>query len=138
MEWLSWFSDMTPWFALIAGLFAIVAITGLGKVMDILSKLLDIVGPALKSALEGVVNGTKWVASTILWPGLKDILDSWATITTVIFMCTTVWFWMDHKVDKVVDQLSACQNENTRLERSMKSLGKPQAEQSWFDGLFRW
>lgn len=141
MQWINqqaqWLADLGPWFALTAGLAGVIVwALGFNKVLSILEKLLDIVQPALKAVVSGIVwaGGLAW--SKILWPGLRDIFDNWVTIVTVVFMGLLIWGAMEIKVDNVVDQLSFCQDENERLTRLANKV--PGQTPGPFDWLFKW
>ena len=136
-NWTSWLSSLGGWFAVTAAGAGLLAYAiGLKSVLGILEKIIDVVSPLLKTAVEAVVGAAKWSWNNIFWPGIKDIFDSWFTTLTVIAMGLILWSYMDLKVDGVVDQLSFCQSENERLTRLAKKI--PGVEPGPFDWLFKW
>lgn len=143
MQWMQnlsqWFNGMTPWFALSAGLAGLIAYAvGLKSVLGIMEKVLDVVSPILKFVAETLVACVKWSWNTIFWPGLKDILDSWVTILTVVVMGLMLWGYMDHKVDNMVDQLEFCQSENVRLDKLAKKQGISTTQPGPLQWLWPW
>jgi len=88
----------------IASLGAMVAgiswIPGMSVILPILTSALQMVSPIINALLTALI----WFWTTILWPGLSDILDSWATIITVIFMGFVLLTVSNaqHKIDRHV------------------------------------
>lgn len=144
MQWLDnlnqWFDSLTPWFALTAGGLGVLAwAVGLKSVLSILEKIIDVVAPLARLVVDGVTGATRWFVYNVIGPGVRDIVDSWPTIATVLTAGWLLWGYMDYKVDRAVDQLEMCQSARTKLERDMKSLGKqPAVETPWFDPFRLW
>jgi hypothetical protein len=78
-----------------------------GSILKILATAFEIVSPLLKGIFEALVEYFK-----ILWEGLKDILDSWKTIVTVISMLLALFVYdrtasivREHQVQKQIESL---------------------------------
>jgi hypothetical protein len=91
---------------------------GLPSVLRIVAAVVEALSPIAKAVME-------WVVS-----GLKDIMDSMATIMTVLLLCYGV-----HLYDKVeyfkkhnitATQLNLCQEDVRRLTKSKKDVPEPE------------
>jgi len=87
-NWIGWLglgTALATAGSLIAG---ISWLPGMSVILPILTSALQMISPIVNAALSGLF----WIWSNILWPGLLDIMDSWATIFTVIIMGSFLWF----------------------------------------------
>ncbi len=104
---LSLLSNWIGWLGIggaIASLGAMVAgvswLPGMSVILPILTSALQMVSPIINAIFTLII----WFWTNILWPGLSDILDSWATIVTVVFMGFVLLTVSNaqHKVDRHV------------------------------------
>ena len=119
-------SNYIGWLGLggaIASLGAMVAgiswLPGMSVILPILTSALQMVSPIVNAALTALF----WIWSTILLPGILDILDSWATIFTVIIMSSFLWFGLatryevQHIKDRsVISKCAAPQSSDSETE----------------------
>lgn len=82
MDWLPWLAG--------GGIITAVAVVVLApSVATVLASYLVALSPLLKGAAEGIVA----FVSEVLWPGVKDILDSYATVMCVVLLMLGSGFW---------------------------------------------
>lgn len=121
-EWMGW----------IVVIGALAALAGVSGIVKPIAAVIEAITPAIKAIVEAVVGAAGWLWSTILRPGLRDIFDDWVTIATVAIVGGMLYWgtytYMDQRMDRVVDQLSTCQNEITKLEKRYKVKKQP----DWF------
>ena len=123
--WLSWLPFMG------GGMLALVVVLALlgvlPAVMKVLETVLAVVGPILNVAGKAVADAVSWVGYNILGPGLKDILEDWVTVVTVLLMGATLWFYMDLKETRLEKRMQA---QLTQCQMTVKTLkkcvGRPQ------------
>lgn len=130
-----WFNSLWDnWGTWITLAGAIAALAALSVVAKPLAVVIEAISPIIKVAAEAVAGGAKWLWTTILGPGLKDIFDDWVTVATVAIvggmLYWGIWTYMDVRMDMVVDQLSTCQSEVTKLQKSY-GVGKS-TKPDWF------
>lgn len=95
---------------------------GLGSVLRILATLLDIISPILKGIAQGAVDALSWLWTTVVWPGVKDICDNWATLALVAMLTLLPYWYLGHVVTdrtEIVHILRQCQGD-LRVERSKR------------------
>ena len=100
MQWLtqiqSLINDYWQWLIGIAGLSAILSwIPGGGAAIAILTSALRVAASAIEAAapiISAIFSGFIWIWQKILLPGILDIIDSWATIFTILIAGTIGWF----------------------------------------------
>lgn len=111
-------SSLSSWLGLaglgasLAGVAALIAglswIPGVGTVLSLATSALQMAAPLINGVLAAIV----WIWGAVLWPGLLDILDSWATIFTVLIMGAFLWFGLAarYEVQHVKDRhaISKC------------------------------
>ena len=100
----------------------------LGSLLKILATAFDIISPLLKGIFEALVEYAK-----ILWEGLKDILDNWKTIATVVTMLVALFAY--DKTSTLVQQHD-CNKTITQLKKQLP-MKKPTQQSYPFDWLFR-
>lgn len=124
MEWMSnLLNEWGPWVVGVGSIFGILGwAVGLPAALRILSAIIDVLSPILRIVTESIAGAAKWLWNTIVWPALEDIFDNWRTICFVVAVVLgTIWTMdtrMDLKMDRVVDQLSTCQNEMVKLKKA--------------------
>jgi hypothetical protein len=107
-------------------MLALLGLSGfVGLATKILGAIIEIATPILKAVVDGII----WVWQNIFWPGLKNILNSWATVLTVGTMMACM-FLVIHENDTIrynnqARQLNACHVELKKLRRKA-----PQTDQS--------
>lgn len=121
MQWLtqiqSLINDYWQWLLGIAGLSAILSwIPGGGAAIAILTSALRVVASMIEAAapiISALFSGVIWIWQKILLPGILDIIDSWATIFTIIIAGTIGWFIFVSKYEvshyQEKKQLAQCQ-----------------------------
>jgi len=88
---------------------------------------LEIVAPIFAGLFQGLI----WIWQSIIFPGVKDILDDWVTVVTVGSMGLMLWFGLavkyevQHKVD--VRKLNACLADTNRTTRN-KEIEEPETD----------
>jgi len=87
-NWIGWLGLGASLSALAAFIAGISWIPGVGTLLSIATAGLTMIAPLVNGVLSALV----WIWSTVLWPGILDILDSWATIFTVIIICGMTYF----------------------------------------------
>lgn len=125
MEWLQQLDSWVPWFAFIGGSMGLIGwAVGLPAIIRILASVIDVLAPILRMLTSAISGVASWIWHTICWPALKDIFDNWRTaifvVGTAILLVWAMDARMEIKMDAVVDQLSACQSEVTKLQRAYK------------------
>ena len=86
--WPGWLG-LGATFASIAALLAGLSwIPGVGLALRVAIAALEAASPVINGFLSAII----WTWSKVLWPGILDILDSWATILTVLIMGGFLWF----------------------------------------------
>ena len=98
----------------IMGIFTAIAglswIPGVGLVLRVIVAGLEAASPIINGIFAGLI----WVWSTILLPGILDILDNWSTIFTVILMGTFLWIGLIARYEaKLISKsyvISKCSN----------------------------
>lgn len=92
-NWLGWLGlGGAGLAALTTGLWFMGLMPIVGAVLNIFSTVLSVVAPFLNMIAKAVAEGLDWLFRNVLFPGLKDIADSWATIATVVVMGAILWF----------------------------------------------
>lgn len=93
--------SLSNWFGWIVGggvslglILLVAVIFGLAPVLNVVGKVLEGALEIAKPIAAAVVAGTIYFVSQVLWPGLKDILDDWVTIVTVIFAGFLLWSFL--------------------------------------------
>lgn len=104
---------------------------GFSAVLRVIAAIVDVVSPVLKMVVEVMVDATKWLVSNIAWPAIKDIFDDWPTAVFLATAVAVVWFWVDHRMDKVVDQLGQCQTEVVKLKKAKTPQKAPEYQWLW-------
>lgn len=107
MQWLTQISnlinDYWQWLLGIAGLSAVLSwIPGGGAAIAILTSALrfavsmvEMAAPIVASIFSGLI----WIWQKIIWPGILDIVDSWATILTVLLAMGVGWLYFVSKYE---------------------------------------
>lgn len=133
-------NEYWQWLLGIAGLSAILSwIPGGGAAIGILTSALQFAASAFQSIapiINGVLSAIIWIWSNIIWPGLLHILESWATIFTVLIMGGTLWFGLitDYKVKTISLQhrLNVCLSEIKQSGNKVpEQEPEPQSELPW-------
>lgn len=114
-NWLGWLGlggigvaaiGSALWFM---GLMPIIA-----AVLNIFNVVLSILSPFLNMLAQSLADSLLWFCKSVLLPGIKDIIDSWATIFTVITMGCFLWFGLiaRYEVQKTKKDyvISQCKN----------------------------
>ena len=106
------------------------------KLLDL---ILDTVGPILKAVGGALATVLGWFWETILWPGIKDILDTWTTIVTVFLMMGTMFLLMkandDIRIAHKGRELASCQ---MALVKAKRPLPRPEAAPPIWEFKFPW
>ena len=123
--WLSWLPLLG------GGTLALVVLLALLGVLPVVTKafeaVMNVIGPLLNVAGKAVADSVSWVAYNVLGPGLKDILEDWVTVVTVLLLGASLWLWMDFREarleQRMQSQLTQCQMTVKTLK---KCVGRPQ------------
>lgn len=93
----------------------------LGLMAKVLGAIVEIATPILKAIVDGII----WIWQKILWPGIVDILDTWATVLTVGAMMAGLFLYIrvndDIRYNNQTRQLNACHGELKKLKRRTPS-----------------
>lgn len=127
------FQDYWGWLMGIAGLSAVLSwIPGGGVAIGIIVSALKMVAAFFESIsplIGGIFQGLIWLWQKIIWPGLLDILDSWATILTVLICAGGLYFFLlsKYEIKHFNDQrqLTKCYAE---LKGAKRNLPEPEPE----------
>jgi hypothetical protein len=99
-----------------------------GAVANVLAAVL---GPILKAVVEGVI----WTWQNVLWPGLRDILDDWVTIVTVLLMGFLLWSILlarfEVQESRLERQVAACKVELKKRPPAPRRAPEPQFRWPW-------
>lgn len=91
----------------------------LKTIVEALSPLVIWAGTALRDVV-------KWVWENILFPGLKDIFDSWPTIATVGMAAYILWAALSMQASLQIEamraQANSCRIEVSKLQKTAKQL----------------
>lgn len=97
------------------------------------------VGPAVGVVLGALAQAVVWLWQAILWPGLRDILDSWATIATVLFAAGGLYLGIvaasEVRAIKTERALETCKADLAKAKRKPSSIPQPTWDLPW---PFRW
>jgi hypothetical protein len=127
-------NDYWGWAVGALGLTALISwLPGGGAVVSIIlvglravASFMEMIAPIVANIFSGII----WFWKTIIWPGLLDILDSWTTMLTVIFLGGVLWvgFIANYKIKQNMDEraLYKCQAE---LVKAKRNLPEPEPEE---------
>lgn len=110
----------------VAALFALLGSTGafaaLAEVLKTINLLLASILPILSQLLAGFLHGLHWVWEHIILKGLQDIVDSWATIGTVVLMGAILWgaikFQYQARIEDRQAAINACYVELRKVKKA--------------------
>lgn len=107
---------------------------GLPTLFKVLGAVVDIAAPVLKAIAEGIV----WVWQWVLWPGIKDILDTWATVLTVGGLMVGLFLFMQVndglRLAAKGRDLQVCQTALSKARKPIPSTTEPQIWEFRFPG----
>lgn len=138
----SWF----PWITGAAGITAVLSwLPGGGAIITVITSALrfvasffEMISPIINALLSGII----WSWRNIFWPGLLDILDSWATIVTVLLAGFILWTYLtaESKIQtvKIDKQLNVCEKALTQCKAPSKSKSKKATYWGDQDTPFPW
>ena len=133
--WLSWLPLLGGGTLTLVVVLALLGV--LPAVMKVLEAVLAVVSPLLVTAGKALADAVTWVLNTIIGPGLRDILEDWVTVVTVLLMGLALWGYMDARQEllerKMQAQLTQCQMTVKTLKRCVGQPVKPAPKQTgWF------
>ena len=91
------------------------------SVFKVLETALTVVTPILSTVGKALADGLAWVLNTIIGPGLRDILEDWVTVVTVLLMGLALWGYMDAKQELLERRMQA---QLTQCQMTVKTLKK--------------
>lgn len=135
---VSLFND---WWSWAAGLLALAAglswLPGGGAVVGLIvaaakaaASFLEILAPIISGVFQGII----WAWQKVIWPGILDIIDSWATILTVVIIGASLWFGLmsRYEIRHIQDQRRITQLEqNTRNRPAREEDREPEITLPW-------
>jgi hypothetical protein len=130
----------TGWFGLGAGTLGLglTAAWFLGA-MPVIGSIFSVLAAFLAPIFTAIGQGLVWVWQNVFWPGLKDILDDWVTIVTVLTLGAFLYFAAiaGPRVELMSAKrnLNQCQVELTKTKRRLPPEQSPSWELPW---PFRW
>lgn len=100
---------------------------GIGAILRIIASITEVAAPLLRGMMEAVV---EWVK--IMWEGLKDILDSWKTVATVLTLVAIAY--ATAKIPAKLDEQSCA----AQIEALKKRIPKAPAKQTTSEWRWFW
>lgn len=101
---------------------------GLTAVLRIVASIVEIITPLLRGLMEAIV---EWLG--IMWEGIKDIIDSWKTVITVVSFVLIAY--LTAKVPAKIEQ-HKCATEKQELKKQIPTVKKPKKQEPPVE--FRW